>query len=77
VRSYCASLIMQVKETSVSRGTSSFIMKADASPISSPITKAGASHFFTKAGGSPILYIEMSIRMVHLCFISPLKRNLS
>jgi hypothetical protein len=33
-------------------------MKAGASPISSPTTKARASHFITKAGASPIPNIE-------------------
>jgi hypothetical protein len=56
--SYCASPIMQVKETRVARDTSPFITKADASPIPSPITKACASPFITKAGASPNPYIE-------------------
>jgi hypothetical protein len=49
---------MQVKETRVSRGTSSFITKVDMSPIPSPITKMRASPFIIKAGASPIPYIE-------------------
>jgi hypothetical protein len=49
---------MQVKETCVARGASPFIMKADTSPILSPITKARVSPFMMKAGTSPIPYIE-------------------
>jgi hypothetical protein len=45
---------MQVKEMCVSRGGSPFITKVGASPIPSPITKARASPFITKAGVSPI-----------------------
>jgi hypothetical protein len=56
--SYCASLIMQVKDMLVSRSVSPFIVKAGASPIPSPITKACVSPFITKMGASPILYIE-------------------
>jgi hypothetical protein len=52
--SYYASTIMQVKEMCVSRGGSPFITKVGASPIPSPITKAHASPFITKAGASPI-----------------------
>jgi hypothetical protein len=63
---------MQVKEMCVSRAASPFITKVGASPILSPITKAGASLFITNTGASPIMYIEMSVRMAHLCFISPL-----
>jgi hypothetical protein len=49
---------MKVKETLVARDTSPFIMKADASPIPSPIMKARVSPFITKAGASPIPNIE-------------------
>jgi hypothetical protein len=45
---------MQGKETCVSRGVSSFITKADTSPI----MKACASPFIMKVGMSPIPYIE-------------------
>jgi hypothetical protein len=55
---YCASLIMQVHETRVSRGVSPFITKAGASLIPSPITKASTFAFITNAGASPIPYIE-------------------
>jgi hypothetical protein len=51
-------LIMKEKETHISRGVSPFISKADASPISSPITKARASPFIMKVGTSPIPNIE-------------------
>jgi hypothetical protein len=63
---------MQIRETRVSRGASPFIMKADMSPIMSPVMKVCASPFIMKAGTSPIPYIEMSVRMTCLHFVSPL-----
>jgi hypothetical protein len=45
---------MKAKETLVARGVSPFITKADASPISSPITKLRVSPFIMKARVSPI-----------------------
>jgi hypothetical protein len=63
---------MQIKETYVARGVSPFIMKAGAFPILSSIMKAGTSPFITIAGVSPISYIETSVRMSCLYFISPL-----
>jgi hypothetical protein len=49
---------MNEKEARVARGASPFIMKADVSLIHSPIMKAHASLFMTKAGASPIPNIE-------------------
>jgi hypothetical protein len=49
---------MQVKETRVSQSASSFIMKAGASLIPSPIMKAGTSPFIMKVGVSLIPYIK-------------------
>jgi hypothetical protein len=63
---------MQVKKTRVSRGVPPFITKVGASPIPSLIMKACVSPFITKVGVSPILYIETSVRIAHLHFISPL-----
>jgi hypothetical protein len=56
VYSYCASLIMQVKETCVARGVSPFIIKAGAPPSPSPIMKACVSPFIMKVGVSHSVY---------------------
>jgi hypothetical protein len=52
---------MKAKETRVVRGASPFIMKTDASPISSLITKPHASPFITKVGVSLIPNIEKRV----------------
>jgi hypothetical protein len=59
--SWCASPIMKSKETRVARGMSPFIMKVDACPIPSPITKERTSPFITNVGASPISNIQKRV----------------
>jgi hypothetical protein len=55
---------MQVKEMHVSRGASPFIIKAGMSPF-----------FYESRHVSHSVYRETSVRMAHLHFVSPLKRD--
>jgi hypothetical protein len=62
---------MQVKEMHIFRGVSSFIMKAGAFPIPSPIMKADASPFITKVSVFPISYIERRVLEYRISILYP------